>query len=96
MNPNRKKLLIEKIIKKLAGTNISCSKLKENKVNLTKEERAKVKKLKAEWSDGRSAIFKSLIKGKTYFVVSTHRAYTYSPKLEEACKKFHDFIKDTA
>lgn len=91
-----KNALIEKVIEKLGRGGFTYKKLNDNKVNLTKEEREKVKKLKAEWSDERSAIFKSVINGKPYYVTHTHRAFQYSPKLEEACKMFHDFIKDTA
>lgn len=81
---------------KLARVGFSYPRLNDNKVKLTEEERDKVHKLKAEWSDGRSAIFKAVIDGKSYYVTHTHRAFQYSPKLETACKMFHTFIKDTA
>jgi len=70
--------------------------LKKNKVTLSKDEREEVKKLKAEWSDKRSAIFKAVIKGKTWYVTHTHRAYQCAPTIKGAAKKFHDFIKETA
>lgn len=90
-----KKRIVAKVLIKL-GKGFPFSKLKDNKVNLSKEEREQVAKNKAEWSDGRAAIFKSLINNKPYYVTHTHRAFKYSPKLEEACKMFHNFIKETA
>lgn len=88
--------LIKRVTQKLARRGYTYDKLAENKKPLSEEERSKVHNLKAEWSDGRSAIFKSVIKGKNYYVTYTHRAFQYSPKLETACKMFHEFIKDTA
>ena len=75
---------------------IPFKKLKDNKVNLTDEERAKVKELGAEWSDERSAIMKSLIDGEEYFTTYTHRAYNCCKTLEGAADRFHKFIKGTA
>jgi len=91
-----RKAIIQKVIFKLGSKGLNYDTLNKNKVNLTKEEREKVKKLKAEWSDDRSAIFKSIVKGKPYYVTHTHRAFQYSPKLETACNMFHNFIKSTA
>ena len=92
-----RKILIKKVALRLSGKGFDIQTLKKHRVNLTEEERAKVKKLKGEWdSDKRSAIMKSMINGKPYYVTYTHRAFNYSPKLEIACKMFNDFIKDTA
>ena len=70
--------------------------LKKNKKALTDEERDKVKKGKAEWNDDRSAVFKSEVNGKIWYVTNTHRAYNVCPTLKGAIKRFHDFIKGTA
>jgi hypothetical protein len=70
--------------------------LKKNKVNLSKEEREKVKAKKAEWSDGRSSIFKSTVNGKNWFVTHTHRAYRVKPTINGAASEFHNYIKFTA
>lgn len=91
-----KSVIVSKVMLKLGGGGFTYSKLKDNKVNLTPDEREKVKKLKAEWSDGRSAIFKSIINNKSYYVTHTHRAFQYSPTIEGTAKMFHNFIKDTA
>jgi len=93
-----KEKIVKKVISKLIESKkfITMKVLTENKLNLNPEEREKVKKLKAEWSDGRSAVFKSKVRGKFYYVVHTHRSYDYSPSLETACRQFHDHIKDTA
>jgi len=70
--------------------------LKDNKKPLSKEERDIVKQGKAEWSDGRSAVWKSVNKkGKKTFVSNTHRAYNTAPTLKGIIKKFHEFIKST-
>lgn len=71
--------------------------LKTNKTPLTKEERSQVKKGKAEWSDGRSAVWKSKdSKGNIMFVTNTHRAYNTAKTLKGAMSRFHNFIKGTA
>lgn len=75
---------------------IAFDKLKKNKVNLTNDERQVVKDGGAEWSDGRSAIMKSVINGEEYFTTYTHRAYNCCKTLKEAIKRFHVFIKETA
>jgi hypothetical protein len=72
-------------------------KLKKNQVNLTPEERAVVKDKKAEWSDGQSAVWKSVDKnGKATFITHTHRCYNTAPTVAGACGRFHKFIKGTA
>lgn len=75
--------------------------LKENKVDLTPEEREKVMDAKAVWHFGKDggpspAIWKSVVDGKTYYVCNTHRAYQDRRSLDAAIRIFHDFIKDTA
>lgn len=72
--------------------------LKENKVKLSADERAEVKRRGAEWSDGSSAVWKSVNPktGKATFVTNTHRAYNTAPTCRGACGRFHKFIKSTA
>ena len=73
-------------------------KLKDNQVNLTADERKVVKDRKAEWSDGRSAIWKSVNPktNTTTYITHTHRAYNTASTLVGACNRFHNFIKGTA
>ena len=73
-------------------------KLKRNKVKLSDEERAKVAAAKAEWSDGNSAVWKSVCpeSGKTTYVTHTHRCYQTADSVEGACNKFHKVVKGTA
>lgn len=76
--------------------------LKENKIPLTDDERAKCLKEKAVWHHGPNgeespAVWKSKnSKGKITYVTNTHRAYNTADTLEGCIKKFHDFIKSTA
>lgn len=77
--------------------------LQDNKVALTKEERAEVMKKKAVWyfSPGNKpspAVWKSKHPktGKITYVTHTHRAYNTAPTLKGAIGRFHDFIKSTS
>ena len=75
--------------------------LKDNKIALTKKERAIVMKAKAVWHSGphgeaQSAVWKSVNNGKTTYVTNTHRAYNTAPSLLGAINRFHKFIKSTA
>ena len=73
-------------------------KLQDNKVELTDEEKAKVKERDAVWSDGRMAVWKSVNPktDKVTYITHTHRAYNTAPTLKGAIGKFHSFIKSTA
>ena len=77
-------------------------KLQDNKVELTKEERAEVMKKKATWNHGPGgksspAVWKSKDKdGKFTYITHTHRAYNTAPTLKGAIGKYHSFIKGTA
>jgi hypothetical protein len=72
--------------------------LRKNEVALSKEERTEVGKQKAEWSDGRSAVWKSVDPktNKVTYITHTHRAYNTAPTLKGAISRFHKFIKGTA
>ncbi len=75
--------------------------LKDNKVDLTPEERKQVMDKKAVWHfNGGSpspAVWKSVdSNGKTTYVTHTHRAYNTAPSLKGAIGKYHSFIKGTA
>ena len=76
--------------------------LKKGRVNLDPEERASVMKRKAVWhmngDKGKpsSAVFKSNVKGKTWYTTHTHRAYNVTPTLKGTINRFHKFIKSTA
>ena len=75
--------------------------LKKNKVSLSKEEREEVIKSKATWNHGPKgqpspAVWKSEVKGKTWYVTHTHRAFNVTSTLKGTIKRYHDFIKGTA
>jgi predicted phosphodiesterase len=77
-------------------------KLKDNQVQLSKEEREEVMKAKAVWHHGpngeeTSAVWKSKNKdGSFIYVTHTHRAYNTAKTLKAAINKYHKFIKSTA
>jgi hypothetical protein len=75
--------------------------LKNNKKNLTDEERARVMEAKAIWHHGPKgepspAVWKSEVDGETWFVTNTHRAFQAEKTLDSAIEAFHGFIKTTA
>jgi len=74
--------------------------LKTNKKPLTDEERKKVMDAGAVWHHGPGgakspAVWKAEVKGKTWYVCNTHRAYQCKDTLAKAIKAF-DFIQTTA
>jgi hypothetical protein len=77
--------------------------LKAGKVKLTDEERDEVMKAGAvwhhAWKDGEQkpspGVWKSIVRGKPWYVCNTHRAGTAKPTLRGAIKAF-EFIKTTA
>lgn len=78
-------------------------KLKDNKVPLSKEERALVMERKAVWHHGPGgketpAVWKSVDPKtkKATFVTNTHRAYNTAPTLKGAIGRYHKFIKGTS
>ena len=73
--------------------------LKKGKVSLTPEERDAAINAKATWTyTGKptSAIWKSVVNGKTWYVTNTHRAFNTAPTLRGAISRYHKFIKGTA
>lgn len=91
-----------KKIETIAGSKApSMDTLKKNKVKLTPEERDQVMSEKAVWHHGPQgeetpAVWKSIIKGQTWFVTNTHRAYQAKKTLKAAINSYHNFIKSTA
>jgi hypothetical protein len=74
--------------------------LKKNKRPLTDEERAEVMKAGAVWHMGSNgkpspAVWKAVVKGKTWYACNTHRAIQIKPTLKGAIKAF-EFIKTTS
>lgn len=74
--------------------------LKKNRKPLTDEERTEVMKAKAVWHHGSNgeetpAVWKAIVKGKTWYCCNTHRAIQIKPTLKGAIKAF-EFIKTTA
>ena len=75
--------------------------LKKNKVALEPEERKLVMKRGATWNHGpngekTSAVWKSVVNGKTYYITDTHRAWNVTKTLKGTIRRYHDFIKRTA
>lgn len=69
--------------------------LKKGRRTLSAEERREVLRRGACWDDGRPAVWKSTVNGKTYYVCNTHRAAQVKPTLKGAIKGFA-FIKTTS
>ena len=79
------------------------TKLEDNKVPLTDDERKKVMDADATWNHGPNgapspAVWKSEDPktGKVTFITNTHRAYNTAPTLKGAISRYHKFIKGTA
>ena len=75
--------------------------LKENKRQLTSEERDAVMSEGAVWHHGPNgeespAVWKSVVDGKDWFITNTHRAYQCKTTLSAAINAYHNFIKSTA
>jgi len=74
--------------------------LKAGRVELDDAERKEVMRRKAVWHHGPKgsptpAVWKSEVRGKTYYVCNTHRAAQVKPTLKGAIRAF-DFIKTTS
>ena len=75
--------------------------LQKNKKPLTDEEREQVMDADAIWHHGPKgapspAVWKSVVKDKTWYVTNTHRAFQSRPTLKGAISIYHKFIKSTA
>ena len=96
LNPSVVELTVE-----AKATEPSMADLKKGKVKLTDEERDTVMKAKAVWHHGSGgaespAVWKSQVKGETWYVTNTHRAYQAKKTLQAAINAFHNIIKSTA
>ena len=74
--------------------------LKKNKVALTEEERKEVMDRGAVWHHGPNgeespAVWKAEVKGETWYVCNTHRAYQCKPTLKGAINSYK-FIETTS
>jgi len=74
--------------------------LKNNRTELDDTERKEVMRRGAVWHHGKGgkptpAVWKSEVRGKTYYVCNTHRAAQVKPTLKGAIRAF-DFIKTTS
>ncbi len=92
-----------KLIEKIAyegGKGPKFKVLRKGQVKLDPEERALVMKRKAVWhmngGGPTSAVFKSVVNGKTWYTTHTHRAYNVTPTLKGTINRYHAFIKSTA
>jgi len=74
--------------------------LSKYRAKLTGEERSEVLARKAVWHMGNEgkaspAVWKSVIKGRTWYVTNTHRAFNVASTLKGAINRYHKFIKST-
>ena len=86
--------------KKYTPVKVDFKTLKKYRVDLEPEEREKVLKSRAIWHHGpkgepTAAVFKSVVRGRTYYTTNTHRAYNTTPSLDDTIDRYHDFIKGT-
>lgn len=75
--------------------------LKAGKKPLDPEERDLVMKRKAVWHHGpkgqeSAAVWKSVVRGKTWYVTNTHRCYQARPTLKGAIEAYHTVVKETS
>ena len=76
--------------------------LKDNRIQLTDEERQQVMDAKAVWHHGPNgeespAVWKSKnSRDEIVYVTNTHRVYQTSSDLKECIQLFHDVVKETA
>lgn len=71
--------------------------LKENRKDVSPEERKKIKSLGGVWSNGDLAVWKSVdSKGNITWVTNTHRAYETAKSIDSIVNKFLTVIKETS
>jgi len=99
---NKALLFMDVVLEKYeAGKCPEFSVLKKNKIPLDPEERKIVLDKKAVWNltnqpSPVSAVWKSVVNGKTWYVTNTHRAFNATQTLNGTIQRYHDFIKGTA
>ena len=74
--------------------------MSKDRAKLTGEERSEVLARKAVWHMGNEgkaspAVWKSVIKGRTWYVTNTHRAFIVASTIKGAINRYHKFIKST-
>lgn len=85
---------------RLSENGPSLKTLKDNRTELDDDERKLVMRSGAVWHFGKEgkptpAVWKSVVRGKTWFVCNTHRAYRVKASLKAAIRAF-DYIETTA
>ena len=70
--------------------------LKKHRRTLDDNEKEKVVKSKAVWSDGTSGVWKSKVGDSVYYVSNTHRTYSANKDINKTIKDFNDYVKDSS
>lgn len=79
--------IIENLTEAARGPTMASA--KRGRVKLTAAERAEVVKAGAVWPhDGSPGVWKTVVKGKTWYCCNTHRAAVCRPTLKAAIKAF--------
>lgn len=97
VDPDASEVVLESLSE---GRSPKMKALKDHRIELDDDERKEVMRRGAVWHMGKNgkptpAVWKSEIRGKTYYVCNTHRAAQVKPTLKGAIRAF-DFIKTTA
>lgn len=79
----------------------SLKTLKDNIVDLSDDELAKVMAAKATWNSSNSkkptpAIKKAVVRNKTYYFSNTHRTWASAKSLSKALKDFKNIVKPSS
>lgn len=99
--PKMETEIINELVEQLLMKAPEMKTLKSHKVQLTDDERKTVMDADAVWHHGPNgeatpAVWKSVVKGKTWFVTNTHRLYQCKPSLKGAISAYHKVVKQTA